>query len=176
MNTSLLELKLKRLKISFKKEGNKVIIGKAKTDMTVLFFLVLLPFILSISIVFYSLITGWILGKAYIFALFLFLFAAFNFKRIGIKKEANNHVKTFVNNAVKIQIGKYVNTFDVHSIDRFTFTVKEIQNDVFEGKLFLLDKNNNSYQILGFDDDSEQLVQNDLVWFIDFFKEYLKMD
>ena len=176
MNTSLLELKLKRLKISFQKEGRKVIIGKAKTDMTILFFLVLIPFILSISIVSYSLIMGWTLGKAYIFAIFLFFFAAFNFKRIGVKKEANNQIKTLLNNTIKITIGKNVQTFDVHSIDRFTFTVKEIQKDVFEGKLFLLDKDNNSHQILGFDDDSEQLVQNDLIWFIDFFKEYLRMD
>ncbi|MDT7832886.1 hypothetical protein RQM59_10880 [Flavobacteriaceae bacterium S356] len=175
MNTSLLELKLKRLKISFKKEGNKIIIGKAKTDVSQLFFLILTPLILSIFIVSYSLIKGWTLGKAYIFALLLFLFAIFNLKRIGIKKEANNHVKTLVNNTLKLVIGKDVKTFDSHSINRFTFTVKEIHNDMYEGKLFLLDKDDNSHLILGFDDDSEQLVQNDLVWFMDFLKLYLKM-
>ncbi len=175
MNTSLLELKLKRLKISFRKEGNKLIIGKAKTDMTTLIFLVLIPLALCIFILLFSLSIGLTFGKAYLFSILLFLFAAFNFKRIGIKKEANRNVKTFVNNTLKITENGKVKTYYANSIDRFTFSVKEIRKDIFEGRLYFIDTNNNTHQILGFDDDSEQLVQNDLIWLMDFFKAYLKM-
>lgn len=175
MNTSLLELKLKRLKISFKKEGNKLVIGKAKTDMTILFFLVLIPFALSIFIFLFSMSMELQVGKVYIASILLFIFATFNFKRIGIKKEANNNVKTLVNNTLKITFAGKTKTYDKRSIQRFTFSVKEIQQDVFEGKLYLVDTDDNSHQILGFDDDSEQLVQNDLIWFMDFFKEYLNL-
>ncbi|MFY0603464.1 MAG: hypothetical protein JXQ93_05910 [Flavobacteriaceae bacterium] len=175
MDTLLLELKLKRLKISFKKEGGELIIGKAKTDITILFFLILLPFSISLFIIFYSLASGVIIGKLYIAAVVLFIFSTFNFRRIRIKKEANNSTKTLTNSTLKITIEKVTKTFDFNNILKFSFTIKEINKDIFEGKLFLKDNDNNSYEILGFDDDNERLVQNDLIWFIEFFKEYLQI-
>ena len=50
MNTSILESKLKRHKISYSNENGKIIIGKPKTDYGTLIGLVALPIVAGIGI------------------------------------------------------------------------------------------------------------------------------
>lgn len=172
MSIAILESKLNRLKISIQIQGNKIIIGKPKIDSLVFWSLIIAPISASILIFYLSINGGYISSKQIILILFLLGTSIFNFGRMGIKKSNNNAIKVLHNSTIKIGNNK---KFDNQNTQEFIYELKEIRDDVYEGKLILKDIENKQHVILGFDDENEQFIMNDLKWLTDFFTDYIKL-
>ena len=178
MSDTLLQSKLKRLKISCKKEGNKIIIGKPKIDKTILFGLVIFPLFTATLGLILMINTGYLYGKAVILIIGLFIFAVFNFGRIGKKLGQNNSLKILENKCLKIILKKEIKRYDNANIKDIIYEIKEnkLSNEIiYMGSVLLKDSKDNFHQILGFDDEDEKLLKNDLEWITNYFLDYLKL-
>lgn len=171
----VLEQKLKRLKISYTNENGKIVIGKPKVDYFVVLGLVVLPAIASLVTLWFILTYDVYKGK--VFALFLFLVSTsfFYLNRTFSKKKNNDTVKRLMNNSIVIQSKTGQRRFDSHNINEFNYSIREISEDTLEGVLYLIDTDGNHHRILGFDDENEQYLQNDLKWFVDYFLQYTQI-
>ncbi|NRD22731.1 hypothetical protein HNV10_05735 [Winogradskyella litoriviva] len=179
-NTTILESKLKRHKISYVSENGTIIIGKSKTDYTIVLGLIIFPLIAALCITAFLIwdnfdFFGANRGKIIVGIIFLFGTAFFNFSRIQSKKDSNNNLKTLLPKVIKIknEFGDY--NFDSNNIKAFSYNAKEINEDLYEGTLYLVDTNNQEHQILGFDDDNEKYVLNDLKWFSEYLTKHTEM-
>jgi hypothetical protein len=180
-NTSILESKLKRHKIVHTNQNGTIIIGKPKTDYLTLIGLVAFPIIAAIGISTlliqdnFEFIGG---NIRKIIAVIVLLFGAgiFNFSRVKSKKQSNENLKILDQNVIKVEseIGKY--TFDSKSIKEFEYSVIQISEEIYEGNLYLIDTSNRKHQILGFDDDNEKYVLNDLKWFSEYLTKHTELN
>ena len=176
MNTSILESKLKRHKISYSKENGKIIIGKAKTDYGTLIGLAILPIIAALGICsFIILNNGEFRVKIIAGIIFLFGVGFFNLSRIRTKKESNDNLKTLDNKVIKVKndFGEYI--FDSKNIKDFEYSAEQIDDETYEGNLYLIDNEERKHQILGFDDENEKYVLNDLKWFSEYLINHVEL-
>ena len=176
---NILQLKLKRLKIKYFEKNGKIIIGKPKLDLFNFFGLIIFPFVAGVVllIVFGGNIIEIEIGRGKLIAVLIFLFATaiFNFSRMGSKWGNNSSTKTLINNSIKIKNEKQEVTFNSENVQKLTVEITEIREDLYEGTINLLDLNNQKHIILGFDDENEKYLLNDLNWFEDYFSKYLKL-
>jgi len=173
-NISILESKLKRHKITYSNENGKIIIGKPQTDYMTLIGLVALPIFSTLGICALLIWTnlefiGGNYGKIIAGIIFLFGSGLFNLSRVKSKKQANDNLKTLGDKLIKVnnEFGEY--TFDSNSIKDFEYSAEQIDKETYEGSLYLIDQDDRKHQILGFDDENEKYVLDDLKW----FSEYL---
>lgn len=174
INSSILESKLKRYKISYSNENGKIVIGKPENDYGNLIGLVVVPIISGIGISIYMIMSKIYLmgvnsGKIIAGILFLIGTGLFNLSRIKTRRQSNYNIKTIDGKKIKVEneFGKYV--FDSKDIKHFEYTAEQIDEETYEGNLYLVDNEERKHQILGFDDENEKYVLNDLKW----FSEYL---
>ena len=108
-------------------------------------------------------------GKIIAGILFLIGTGLFNLSRIKTRRQSNYNIKTIDGKKIKVEneFGKYV--FDFKNIKHFEYTAEQIDEETYEGNLYLVDNEERKHQILGFDDENEKYVLNDLKW----FSEYL---
>lgn len=178
--TTILQSKLKRHKISYTAEYGKIIIGKSKADLTTIIGLILFP-ILAALIISVLLISNKVeifehnFTKIIVAITVLLGIGMFNLKRVLAKIRANNTIKTLDYKSIKIKRGNDVLTFNSKNIDGFAYNVSQIKDDVFEANLYLVDIDLNKHQILGFDESNEQYANDDLEWFIQFLIKHLKV-
>jgi len=169
-----LESKLKRHKISYKNYGSSIIIGKSKIDYTILFLMIITPLIIAIITIGFIFSYGVIHIKILLLPFILFGFILFNVKRLLVKRNLNSSTKIIGNKTIKINDENGQVIFYKKNIKRFDYSVKEINNETYEGSLYLIDKNNNKHQILGFDDELERYVVDDLKWLKEYLENYVK--
>lgn len=179
-STFLLESKLKRLKISFAKENGNIVIGKSKIDLVALIVLIFFPIALATgAIVFMSTseldFSGSGGGKIWALIIFLFAVGIVNGFRLMNKSKANKLRKILGHKTIKIQTKETILSFDANNIKDFEHTITQVDNEIFAGNLFLVDTNNNKHLLLGFDDENEQYVLDDLFWFSDYFKKHVEL-
>ena len=176
MNTSILESKLKRYKISYSNENGKIVIGKPKTDYGTLIGLVILPVVLALGICLFMFINNVeFRGKIIAGIIFLFGTGFFSYSRIKAKKQSNENLKTLDHKVIKIKndFGEY--TFDSKNIKDFEYFAEQIDEETYEGNLYLIDKEERKHQILGFDDENEKYVLNDLRWFSEYLINHVEL-
>ena len=180
IRTSILESKLKRHKISYAYENGKIIIGKSKIDYATLIGLVAFPIIAGIGICLLLILNniefiGSNRGKIIAGILFLFGTGFFNLSRTITKKQANDNLKTLDLKTIKVknEFGQY--NFDSNNIKNFEYSVAEINQETFEGNLYLIDKEDRKHQILGFDDENEKYVLDDLKWFSQYLMNHVEL-
>lgn len=90
------------------------------------------------------------------------------------KKESNSNFKILKDNQIKlVDEESEAFQFNQSNIKDFHFTVNKINQETYEGILFLTDSEGNNHKILGFDDERENYVIDDLKWYINFLKEYI---
>ena len=178
MNTTVLEAKLKRHKISYSNENGKIVIGKPKTDLATIIGLIILPIAAGIGICLMIILnnidfSGANSGRIIAGIIFFFGTGFFYFSRLRSKKQANDNLKTLDHKVIKVknEFGEF--TFDSTNIENFEFSVEQIDEETFEGNLYLVDHEQRRHQILGFDDETEQYVLNDLKWFSEFFMTHV---
>ncbi len=181
MSTSILESKLKRHKISYSNENGKITIGKAKNDVPTLIGLVALPIIAGIGISLLLILNniefiGANRGKIIVGIIILVGTGLFNLSRIRIKKQSNSNLKTLDYRIIRVknEFGEFV--FDSENIMDFEYFAEEINEETFEGNLYLVDSDKRKHQILGFDDENEKYVLNDLQWFSDYLKKHVGLN
>ncbi|WP_417201095.1 hypothetical protein [Bizionia sp.] len=177
MNTSVLESKLKRHKISYSNDNGKIIIGKSKTDFGTLIGLVLLPIIAALGISIFMLINNAeYRGKIITAIIFLFGTGFYNYSRTRSKKQSNNNFILLEDKAiiVKNDFGAYI--LDLKNIIGFEYTIEQIDEETFEGNLYLIDNEERKHQILGFDDEDEKYVLNDLKWFSEYLINHVDLN
>ena len=177
---NILQLKLKRLKIKYFEKNGKIIIEKPKLDLFNFLGLIIFPFVAGVVllIVFGGNIIEIEIGRGKLIAVLIFSFATaiFNFSRMGSKWGNNSSTKTLINNSIKIKNEKQEVTFNSENVQKLTVEITEIREDLYEGTINLLDLNNQKHIILGFDDENEKYLLNDLNWFEDYFSKYLKLE
>lgn len=171
----VLEQKLKRLKISYANENGKIVVGKPKVDYFVTLGLVILPAIASFVTLWFILTYDVYKGKVFALLLFLASTSIFYLNRTLSKKKNNGTVKRLMNNSIVIEDKTSQQRFDSYNIKEFNYNIREISEDTLEGVLYLIDTENNHHKILGFDDENEQYLRNDLNWFIDYFSQYTQI-
>ncbi|WP_430413144.1 hypothetical protein [Kordia sp.] len=180
-STFLLESKLKRLKISFSKENGKIIISNAKLDLTVLFGLVFLPLIVAVGIgmFFITSVANYserIDIKILATLVFLVGIAIVNGLRIMSKLKANKNRKVLDDKGITIVENDQIQRFDATNVKDFEYMTKKLDNEIFEGKVFLIATNNQKHLVLGLDEESEHYLLDDLFWFIDYFKKHIEIE
>jgi hypothetical protein len=173
-NFQLLQSKLKRHKISCIKEGQRIIIGKSKIDMTTLLGLVILPIVFSLGLVymFFAIDSELVIQNTFkilIAIVSLMITALFYLKRIVIKYKSNRSIKVLFNNQLKINDL----SFSSHNINHIYFKVRE-EKDELQGQLYILDKNDIQYLILEIDGNDEPIA-NDLTWILNYIETYLNL-
>ncbi|OBX18201.1 MULTISPECIES: hypothetical protein [Bizionia] len=177
MNTSVLESKLKRHKISYSNDNGKIIIGKSKTDYGTLIGLVILPIIAALGISIFMLVNNAeYRGKIIAAIIFLFGTGFYNYSRTRTKKQLNNNFILFDHKVIKVKndFGEYI--FDSKNILDFEYTAEQIDEETYEGNLYLIDKKERKHQILGFDDENEKYVLNDLKWFSEYLINHVDLN
>ncbi|GGG58017.1 hypothetical protein GCM10011414_29770 [Croceivirga lutea] len=172
MNLSVLESKLHRHKISFSKENEGIIIGKAKNDPISYIGLVIMPIVFGIGIIIFLFfgVNGFRIEMAHISAAALFLIGlgSFNQWKRKRKKLANSFLKVFKDNKIIIQTPEQDFQLDKNSILDIRISNKPLDKENYEGNLFIIDNENRIHHILGFHDENEKYVEDDLKWFVDF--------
>ncbi len=181
MDTSILESKLKRYRIEYKKDKNRIIIGTYKIDYLTLIGLIFFPIIIAIGLcitmIFYKVRFHGIYSRKIIAGIILLLGTGlFNLSRIKNNKHANNSIKTLISNKIKIKNtnGDYY-SFDSNNIKHFVYYTKQINENTYEGTLYIIDKENRKHLIISFDDENEKYVINDLQWFSEYFIKYINL-
>ncbi len=174
IDTSILESKLKRHKISYSNNNGVIVIGKPKIDYITLIGLIIIPIAFAVVIGIFLLqnnndIVRLNRGKFVVAIVFFFGTGYFNLSRLKSKKNSNNNLKIIHNKSIKIKNDFGENIFNSKNINDFEYIVKKVDEGVYEGNLYLIDKNEQRHQILGFDDDSEKYALNDLKWFAEYF-------
>lgn len=172
---TILQSKLKRLKINHQIDGDKVIIGKSKTDFITLITLVVAPVTIAVILIGIMLLESiGFNGKLLGFSLFLFGTASFNINRIYNHKKANINTKILFNNTIKIENNNSDSiTIDSKSYKEFAYEIQEVNEETFHCLVYVIDNNNSKHKILGFDSSSEQYANDDLKWFQNYFKNFM---
>jgi len=177
MDLKLLEAKLKRHQIIFERNEEELIIGKSKTDYLTLFGLVLLPVVSAIAITAFFLediLAGQgAIGKIIGGIVLLFSVGGFNYNRIIAKKESNNTSKILKNNEIQFIDDVGTHHLNESNIKGFDYSVQQINPETYEGILYLIDTKDRRFQILGFDDERENYVMDDLKWYANFLQDYV---
>ncbi len=176
---AILEQKLKRLKINYISNNDEIVIGQSKTDYILIIGLIIFPLISALGLVlliFFSeqsiLVSS---HKVKIIAgiVVLLFMSAFNFSRFKSKKRSNSDLKILKNNKIQIQKPDNNLVFNKNNILDFQFKIEMITDEFYEGKLYLIDKTENSHLILGFDDENQAYLLDDLNWLANFFNTYI---
>ena len=107
--------------------------------------------------------------------IFLFGTGFFNLSRLKTKKQANNNLKTLDHKTIKVknEFGQY--NFDSKNIKYFEYLVEQIDEETYEGNLYLIDKEDRKHQVLGFDDENEKYVLDDLKWFSEYLMNHVEL-
>ncbi len=177
----LLSLKLKRHKIGFQIRGNTVIIKGNKLDYSVLFIQIILPFLGLIAIFFSKGLLGMSFFEAFklkgiLFALFIAAYIFINSVRIYHKKVTNTNEKVFANESLIIKKGQLKKILFRSDIANFGYDISELDDDIYLGNLYIIDKEDYIYLLFGIEDESEKFIKNDIIWFLNFFIKYFNLD
>lgn len=179
-NTPILESKLKRHKISYSKENDKIVIGKAKTDYTTLLGLVALPIIGAIALCVLLFLNDFKVFKVHsvkvITGIVLLLGTGFfNISRLTFKRRANSTLKIIGDGIIRIKDSQKEYIFDQENIRYFECETQQLNDEIYRGKLYMVDANYIKYNILGFDDENEKYVLDDLKWFSEYFTNHVRL-
>ena len=177
----ILKSKFRRHKISYQINGYKIVIGKAKIDYTTLIGLIILPFLVLIGALLYLIfIDNSIFIKMPLKLILLMMsslgVSIFYLQRLISNKNANNIIKTFYNESLKLESKNFVGHFDRRNINAIFYEISFLEDNMYEGTLYLIDNQENLYTLLGFDDEEEKYVINDLKWFTKYFSDYLGLN
>jgi len=180
-NTFLLESKLKRLKISFSKQNGKLIIAQAKRDYTVLIALIFFPLFLGTSILLFLIFSDeetrqLYTTKVYLGVLFLFSVAVGSFVRMRIKQKQNKAIKILGYKEIIIKTKEHSHRFDANTIEKFQYSIKKAEEEVYYGTLFLVDTTQQKHALLGLEAETEQYLLDDMHWFINYFTEHVQLN
>jgi hypothetical protein len=176
----VLEAKLKRHKISYSIDGDKINLGKIKPDYITLFGYILLPLIAALGLIIFSILNNIDLFsgnglKVTAGILMLSGFGVFNINKQKYKSDSNADIKIIGSNSVlfKNEFGSH--EFKSNEIKDFIMQVEELNEEVYLGSLILLDNIDREFVIFAIEDESQQYVVNDLKWFSNFFIKKLKV-
>ncbi|EDP95108.1 hypothetical protein U8527_12905 [Kordia algicida OT-1] len=181
VNTTLLESKLKRLKISFSKKNDKIIIAQSNTDYTILLGLIFLPIIAGIAILGFLFPIDSVIRESHsrkvIVASILFIsFGITNIIRMRSKSKANKLTKVLGHKEIILNTKEASKRFDTNNIKHFDYTIKKLDEQTYSGNLFLVDTQQNKHLILGFDAETEQYLIDDLKWFSNYFSAHVQLN
>lgn len=176
----VLEAKLKRHKISYSIDGDKINIGKIKSDYITLFGYIVLPLLSAFGLILLSLYYGLDLFsgtgvKVTAGALMLFGFGIFNINKQKHKSDSNSDFKIIDSNSIIFENEFGIHEFKSSEIKDFIIQVEEVGEEVFLGSLFLLDNQDREFIIFTIEDNSQQYVANDLKWFSKYFIKKLNV-
>jgi len=179
-DTFLLESKLKRLKISFSKENGRIIISKAKRDYVFLLGLIFFPLFFGICGVIYLIFgdSEYLISNSFKVVLLiasLVILGVMNIFRLLIKIKANKSTKILAYKELILKDKDTSQRFDRYSIHEFFYTVKEVEEELYHGKLFLRDTQKKEHLLLSFDSETEQYAMNDLQWFVDYLSRHVEL-
>ena len=179
-NTTLLESKLKRLKISFSKKNGKIIIAQSKADYTILVGLIIFPIIAGIAVLGFlfpvdSVIRESHSRKVIAGSIVLVSIGIANIIRMMTKSKANKITKVLADKEIILNTKETSKRFDANNIKHFKYTTKQMDQEIYYGDLFLVDVQNNQHRILGFDGDTEQYLVDDMEWFSKYFEQHVQL-
>lgn len=172
MNAEIFKSKLKRHRINYSIEGEKIILGKVKKDYLNNFLLGIFPMMLGLGLLVYyyfictrfdPFIIHLLLGS-----IILIGYGFFNFQKERRKRFFNDSIKIFEKGKITIDSKNdkiEITQANVHKVLCFTYPVKK---DLYEGAIIIVDKKQIEYKILGLNDENERYLKNDLKIFYDF--------
>lgn len=177
----VLRSKFKRHKIDHQISGYKITIGKAKINYQILIGLIILPTLVLVVSAYYIIVENSEIFTKMPLKIILLLISTlgisiFYAQRLISNRNINNSIKTFYNKSVKIEHKNFSGSFDKRNTKTIGYSANYLENDVYEGTLFLLDNQENLYPLLGFDDEHERYVISDLKWFAKYFSNYLELE
>ncbi|WP_430411135.1 hypothetical protein [Kordia sp.] len=183
---SLFEQKLKRHKINFTKQDERIIIKKASIDVQQLLIYFTIPLILGVGItigillfiIFYGIYLPKIrivYGLAFLSGFALIGFAYASLHRIRKKKKENHASKILFNRKLTIETKTKETTYNAENVATIKNTIKIHGDNILTGTVFLIDKEGNKITIISIEGFKSNHLRDDLVWFENFFKNYLEL-
>jgi hypothetical protein len=179
---SLLEMKLKRHKISFQTNGSELIIGKAKLDWNIIVFYIVLPLFFSlfflIALIFFI---GYFPSRA-IALIAMVMFSSFVFVVINInsfvkKRKDNSSIIILSKNNIQIQHYDLALNFNKDNTLQLEVLVSSFSEELSMGQVVITNKEFQKEIILTLSDSvNDKMLEDDLNWFKLFFENYLKLD
>ena len=180
MNLQILESKLKRHKILYSKVDDQIIIGKSKNDFISYFGLGIFPIICGVGVLFYTLLNvkGFQIALAYVIGLALFLISTGIFQILiqKRKQKANSFTKIFRENRIILKSEEKDYILDSKSIMQIKVSNVQVDEETYEGNIYILDKENITHHLLGFNDEHEKYIADDLKWFVEFIMKHTKIN
>ncbi|SFU53515.1 hypothetical protein SAMN05216480_106101 [Pustulibacterium marinum] len=176
---SIAASKLKRHKIAFTMTPNQIVLGKSKLDILTIVGLVIFPIVSFFVIVYFA----WqasadavLLKMEIVSALFFMLTSAFlTYQRLLAKKRSNGKVKVIRQHAIEIQTANRTQVYDRTNIAQILVEVNELDQFSYEGLLVLVDRNHQRHELLGFQDEQEKYVKDDIEFFAEFLESRLQL-
>ncbi|MFK7749195.1 MAG: hypothetical protein AB8B65_12440 [Kordia sp.] len=183
---NLFAQKLKRHKINFEKRGDRIIIKTATTDYQQLLVYFLLPLIfgsiivlsVSLFIIFYGVYIPkmqLLFGFGLVSGFALIGFAYGSLLRIRKKKKENHASKILYNRKLIFKVNQKEKKYDVENIATIKNSIEIHGDSILMGNVFLEDKEGNQVTIISIEGFKSNHLRSDLVWFENFFKNYLQL-
>ncbi|WP_298417619.1 hypothetical protein [uncultured Kordia sp.] len=183
---NLFEQKLKRHKINFLKQDERIIIKKASIDVQQLLIYFTTPLILGIGIIigillfiiFYGVYLPKIrllYGLAFLSGFGLIGFAYASLGRIRKKKQENHASKILFGRKLVIETKTKDTTYSADNVITIKNSIEIHGDNILTGTVFLIDKEGNKITILSLEGFKSNHLRDDLVWFENFFKNYLEL-
>lgn len=183
---NLFEQKLKRHKVNFVKQDQRIIIKKANIDVQQLLIYFTMPLILGSSIVigvilfiiFYGIYLPKIrilYGLAFLSGFALIGFAYSSLLRIRKKKQENHASKILFNRKLTIETKQSGTTYDAENVLTIKNSIEIHGDNILMGNVFLIDKDGKKVTIISLEGFKSNHLRDDLVWIENFFKNYLAL-
>lgn len=178
MNFYTLKMKLNRHKLKFQisNDESSIQLGGATVTFSTWLINVALP--LSIGLVFLLLLilgiipTVRLLGKILVGLPFIIGFVGI--ANVSNKKKMNKNIKIIEKGKIKIIEKGISKIIESSMIEDFKVIVNKNDQEVIkQGMLVMIDKNQNSYQILGIQDKEVKFLEDDLNYIRDFFMKII---
>ncbi|WP_459209126.1 hypothetical protein [Aquimarina rhabdastrellae] len=185
MNTterSLLESKFKRHRIKYNITNNSITIGQAQIDYVSLFGLAILPNSIALILLLYIIFDDYAFVDRIPFKIIFIIIGLFavgisQAYRLLTNQKINGSIKTLSNGVLKIDHKDFKGTFDKRNTQKIGYTLDYFEEEeIFQGSLFLLDNEDIMHPLLGFYDEEERYMHNDLQWYLVFFEKQLRLN
>ncbi|SMP26296.1 hypothetical protein SAMN06265375_1071 [Muriicola jejuensis] len=152
--------------------SGEIIIGKAKNDLISYIGLGIVPIVFGIGVILFFFLKVDEFRPEIVHisvgALFLIGIGSFNLIKHKRKRKANSFPKVFKDNKIIILTPQGSYNLDKKTIKEIRTSNKPLNKENHEGNLFVIDNENRIHHVLGFHDENEKYVQDDLNWFADF--------
>ena len=169
-NLYSLQLKFNRYKLSYQLLDDQTIqLGGIKGLKSLKLYYIFIPLFIGLTIVSFGLVLDFILIE--ISGAVFLLYAAYGTTVVKRKIALNKDIKILKNGELLLTQDKQTSILTPKNITDYKINIELVGKETYEGRLTIIDSDNNEFFILGLFDTEKKMLEEDL----EYIKEYIKL-